>query len=201
MSVYVPEAFAEHNPARIAGLLAQHPFATLISVGVDGPQVSHLPLLAEAGPSGTLADGRLLGHLARANPHAAVLEQTPALAIFHGPHAYVSPRWTTTPSVPTWNYANVHVTGQVRICSGAAESDAILDKLTRAFEPTDGTGWTLAAAADRLDRLRTAIVAFTLDIQTLQAKFKLSQNRPADDRARIADALNDGHTALARLMR
>lgn len=199
--MYLPEAFVESDPQRIAELIHRHPFATLITVTNNAPQVSHLPLLAEAGPSGTLADGRLHGHLARANQHAAILEKAPALAIFHGPHAYVSPRWTISPTVPTWNYANVHVTGKVHICQSAAECDAILDKLTRAFEPTDGRGWTLEAAADRLDRLRTAIVAFTLDIQTLQAKFKLSQNRPAGDRERIADALNDEHSALARLMR
>lgn len=199
--MYLPESFAENDPQRIANLVRQHPFATLISVGPDGPLVSHLPLLAEPGPSGTLADGHLLGHLARANPQANLLASVPALAIFHGPHAYVSPRWYASPGVPTWNYANVHTTGKVRLCERVEDCDRILETLTRAFEPDDGSGWTLHAVADRIDQLRVAIVAFEISITGIQAKFKLSQNRPREERVDVAAALNNAHPTLADLMR
>jgi len=197
--MYLPDAFAENDPTRIAELVERHPFATLISLDGTTTIVSHLPLLAEAGPSGTLSDGRLIGHLARANPHARLLEQD-TLAIFHGPHAYISPRWYRSPGVPTWNYAAVHIRGQARALSTPAETLRTVEKLTEAFESDADSPWTPRAVSDRLEQLCSAIVAFEISITAIHAKFKLSQNRPPADQTAIRQALEQQAPALARLM-
>lgn len=111
--LYSPEAFVEADFGRLAAFLRNHAFGTLVSVREGAPMVSHLPLLfeTEAGPR-----GRLLGHLARANPHAGSLAGgEPVLVIFQGPQDYVSPSWYATEGgVPTWNYAVVHAHGVAR---------------------------------------------------------------------------------------
>ncbi len=100
--MYIPELFRESNSSVLDEFVAINSFATLISTVEDGPCVTHLPLILDR-TEGT--DGVLLGHVARANPHWQVFDgQHEALAIFHGPHAYVSPQWyNTAPAVPTWN--------------------------------------------------------------------------------------------------
>lgn len=198
--MYLPDAFAENDPQRVAALVQQYPFATLISVGQDGPMANHLPLLAEAGPSGTLADGRLIGHLARANPHSQLLPTAPALALFHGPHAYVSPRWYASPGVPTWNYAVVHIEGQASLMESPEATLAALVGLTAQFEANTEEPWTLATTEDRIAGLTHAIVAFEITITSVRAKFKLSQNRPEADRTRVREALLQDEAALAHWM-
>ncbi|HEX8912324.1 MAG TPA: FMN-binding negative transcriptional regulator [Humisphaera sp.] len=190
--MYVPPAFAESRPAVLHELIRANPFATLVSTGDAGaPVVTHLPLLLDAdrGPHGTL-----VGHVARVNEHAALIAAgRPVLAIFHGPHAYVSPRWyATSPSVPTWNYAVVHAAGTPRALSDEDDARRVLEAVTRAFEPAEG-GWTMDGLSPAYVRSMTAgIVAFEVPIDRLEGKFKLSQNRPAADRAGVVAALSAG---------
>ncbi len=191
--MYIPSAFSEARVDVLHDLIRAHPFATLVSTGDAGlPVVTHLPLLLDVtrGSSGTL-----VGHLARVNEHAALLTNgRPALAIFHGPHAYVSPRWyRTTPSVPTWNYAVVHATGVPRVLTDEADARRVLEVTTRAFEPTDG-GWTMDGLSPAYLRSMTAgIVAFEIPIDRLEGKFKLSQNRSPADHAGVVEALGAGN--------
>ena len=106
--------FAERDLAALHAFLDDNAFATLISPDPIDPHITHLPLLLERARGDF---GTLLGHMARANPHWRRLEAQPGvLAVFHGPHAYVSPSWYAAhPSVPTWNYAVVHVHGNARL--------------------------------------------------------------------------------------
>lgn len=170
-----------------ASFLDRHPFATLVNQPADEPFVSHLPLLHDPGEG---AAGRLVGHLARANPQVRALrEQSLALAIFHGPHAYVSPQWyAQQPDVPTWNYAVAHVSGRVRIREDRAWLNQLLDRMLARFE---AAGAAAAGAADlaHRERLLPGIVGLEMEIDTLQLKFKLGQNRSAEDRAGAARAL------------
>jgi transcriptional regulator len=105
VAVYIPSHFAPDDRAAVARLVHDYPFATLITPHAPEPLVTHLPLLcvADCEPHGTL-----FGHFARGNPHASVPEDAESIAIFHGPHAYVSPSWYAEPTtaVPTWNYAS-----------------------------------------------------------------------------------------------
>ena len=189
MSVYTPAHFAVDDRAAIARLMHDHPFATLLTPASPEPLISHVPLLfvPECEPHGTL-----IGHMARANPHWQSAGGAESVAIFHGPHAYVSPSWFAEPSkgVPTWNYAVVHASGTLDIIDDAVETRRVLDALVRRFEGDRKAPWAFAMAERQRDALVGAIVAFRLRIRHLAGKFKLSQNRPAGDQARIAAALD-----------
>lgn len=201
MSLYQPTHFAETDPARIAALMAAHGFATLVSVRDGAPLASHLPLLYAPGEG---PHGTLYGHLARANPHADFAPGEPVLALFHGPHAYVSPSWYATPGVPTWNYCTVHARGRVRLIPEPAAKAAVVRALTDRYDPPVAVadGPVLAPAA--WDKMLGGIVAFAIELDSLQAKFKLSQNRSPEDRQRVIAQLGqDEHPdsqALAGLM-
>jgi transcriptional regulator len=188
MSLYRPAAFASNDQAAIARLFDEHPFATLITAGTGEPQISHLPLLHESDPP---PHGSLIGHMARANPHWSHFGSGASLAIFHGPHAYVSPSWYAQPAiqVPTWNYAVVHVHGRAEIVADRAATLATLQKMVARFEGSRPAPWRLQLEGARLDAMVGAIVAFRIEIERIEAKFKLSQNRDEADRLRVASAL------------
>ncbi|MFO1317782.1 MAG: FMN-binding negative transcriptional regulator [Burkholderiales bacterium] len=188
MSLYVPAHFATDDRDAMARLMHDHPFATVITFAGGELHVSHVPLLhvAEGGPHGTL-----IGHFARANPHWRHAEGVASLVVFQGPHAYVSPSWYTAPErmVPTWNYVAVHAHGALAPIADAIEARGVLDALVERFEGGRAVPWRLTMPAPQRDAMVGAIVAFRIPIDRLEGKFKLSQNRSAEDRARVAQAL------------
>jgi transcriptional regulator len=188
MSLYTPSHFETHDRAAIARLMHEHSFATLITPVAPEPMVSHLPLLLIPGcePHGTL-----IGHFARANPHWQHAREVQSLAIFHGPHAYISPSWYGAPErmVPTWNYASVHAHGTIEIVEDEVQARGIMDALVHRFEAARAAPWTFERDKHERDALMRAIVTFRMRIRRMDAKFKLSQNRSRDDRARVIAAL------------
>jgi len=188
VSVYIPPSFAVRDGAAVARVISEFPFATLITVTQEEPQVSHVPLLHRADSS---PHGSLIGHVARANPHWQRFADGTSLALFHGPHAYVSPSWYTEPAamVPTWNYVVVHVRGRVELIPDREETLAVLRQLTERFESSRAAPWHLQLEGARLDAMVGAIVAFRMSIERIDAKFKLSQNRSIDDQRRVVEAL------------
>ena len=201
--MYVPPHFAEDDPATLHAFVERHSFALLVSQ-VDGePFATHLPLLLDraAGPHGTL-----LGHVARANPQWRTLAGQTALAVFSGPHAYVSPTWYEAANVvPTWNYTAVHASGRAELVE---ERDALLEivrRTTEVYEAGMPRPWVFDPATLFADRLLPQIVGFRLPIERLEGKFKLNQNHPAERREKVARALEErgGEDALgvAGLMR
>jgi transcriptional regulator len=176
LSIYIPRHFVGDD-ATGRQLIADFPFATLVTGGADGVQVTHLPLLLDE--SGT----RLVGHVARPNPHWQAFAGGRTVAIFHGPHAFVSRGWYRDPAdnVPTWNYAAVHVGGTPQL-AGPAETRAAVERLAARFEPA-----TLPPMReDKVARLVEHIVAFHLPIERLEVKLKMSQNKPAERAGVIA---------------
>lgn len=206
--MYAPPKFAENEPAVLREFIGRYPFAILLTAdAAHGLQISHVPVLWPAGRRRVL---RL--HLAAANPQArrlldATADDTPATVIFSGPHGYVSPTWyENRPAVPTWNYAAVHVEGRVSRLTDEAERAATLRDLTSRFEGT-GEG---AFAFDGLPEDYRAgqmkgIEAFEIAIDSVQGKFKLSQNRPREDRESVVRHLDRSDRpddrALAAFMR
>ncbi len=194
--MYLPAGFrVDHRPTLLAHAAA-HPFATVITGGSGGIGVSHLPLLVDEDR------GVLRGHLARENPQFQDLAAgAEALAIFHGPHAYVSPSvYLEQPSVPTWNYAVVHARGRARLLDEAALG-VLLEDLVARF---DATGWRFAPPEEYRRRMVGAIAGFEIPIESIEGKWKLSQNRPAEDQRRVAEWLGRGDAearAVAELMR
>jgi transcriptional regulator len=153
-------------------------------------------------------DGAIVvaGHLARANSHWRALGDAPSTAIFHGPHAYVSPTWyATAPAVPTWNYAVVHVTGPARADEGPAATEAHVAELVARFETGPGAWSPASVPGDYRGNLARAIVAFELRAERVEGKLKLGQNRSADDRRGVIERLErdggDAGRALAAMMR
>jgi transcriptional regulator len=205
MTLYLPRHFVESEPDAIRRVLDEFPFATLISV-VDGePMLSHVPILIEYAAG---QPDRAIGHLAAANPHAALLAAGSALLVFHGPSGYVSPNWYTTPaqSVPTWNYIAVHLRGNLQRIDTADGKRAIVDALSARHESTLANPWTSdKMRPDLLDKMLSAIVGFRMTVTGVDAKFKLSQNRGSADRAGVVQALeasgDPSSLALAEWMR
>ena len=204
MSLYLPGHFAARDRATTGRLVHEYPFATLVTPVAPEPFITHLPLIhvADREPHGTL-----FGHFARANPHARIPAGTESIAIFHGPHAYVSPSWYADPSgaVPTWNYAVAHVHGGIELARDAAETRAVLDLMIHRFEAGRATPWKLGLDPERLAAMVGAIVGFRIRVKRFDAKLKLSQNRTPEDRRRVAAGLDgeqyDDAAATAAWMR
>jgi transcriptional regulator len=183
--VYTPRSFAMTD-AEAVRFIHEHPFALLVGPGPDDPlSATHLPLLYRpADPPGT---AELLGHMARANPHWRALDGQSVLAVFQGPHAYISQRWYGTwPDVPTWNYVTVHAHGTLRLVPDT-DAPGIVEMLVAAMEPTSPIIGQLDAPGFR-EELR-AIVAFRITVTRLDGKQKLGQNRPAVQRRGAAAGL------------
>jgi len=205
--MYTPSHFAEADPARVAALIHDYGFATLVSAGSAGLQVTHAPVQLDRTRG---VHGTLIGHMARANPHtAALVDGAPMLAIFHGPHGYISPAWyrdenPRVPNVPTWNYAVVHVHGRVRRIDDDAQKWKIVADLAAQYEAGSPAPWNPGEQAGHAGKLG-AIVGFEIDIERIEAKSKLSQNRSVADQENVIAQLEAGThpdgRAMARLMR
>lgn len=195
--LYEPKHFkVEELPAALA-VMREHPLATLVSSGGAEPHFSHVPMV-------TLErDGevRLLGHVARANPHwRAWTDGGRVTALFHGPNGYVSPSWYhTREAVPTWNYIVVHAQGTVRVAHDSEEKEQILKALIDAHDPAYRSQWDEVLTAEFRERQKSAIVGFEISVDRLDAKFKLSQNRPPADRANVLAAVEGGAPAQREL--
>ena len=192
MALYVPSPFVVRDDAIAHRLIDEYPFATLVTPTGGEPQVTHLPLLRDGDD--------LVGHVARANPHWQAFGGADSLAIFHGPHAYVSPTWYGAPAamVPTWNFCTVHVQGRVEILDGLDDRERVLARLVTAFEGDGEASWRFELDGARRRAMLDAIVAFRLPAGRLTAKLKLSQNRSRQDRERVATALAGRDDPLAR---
>lgn len=200
--MYVPEHFNETNLERISALIKENSFGMLVTAPDGVPFVSHLPFIFDhtAGPK-----GRLLCHMARANPQWRHFSSGgEVLVVFAGPHAYVSPSWYSSPGVPTWNYAVVHLRGKPRLIEGESDLEALVERLTGVYESRMPDPWKPNLSGSRRTQLLNMIVGFEIEISEMQGKFKLSQNRPLEDQQSVADRLsqssNQAEAAVAKLM-
>ena len=191
--MYIPEPFRESDPDCLRAFMAENNFATLVSGAETGPIATHLPLRLDcsAGPQGTL-----VGHMARANPHWREFESgTLVLAIFHGPHEYISPDWQVSElALPTWNYAAVHVWARPTLIEDSQRVRQLLDDLVEANESGRPTPWANDLPLEFRSKMERAIVAFELSIERIEGKFKLSQNRPEADQQGALEGLESERT-------
>lgn len=201
--MYIPPAFAETDRSALHAFIDAHPFALLTTADPAGgpPLVTALPLIV-APTEGE--QGTLYGHLAKPNPHGAALFAAPSRVVFQGADAYISPSWYPTKkqhgkAVPTWNYQLVDVTGTAEPISDPAAMHALVTRLTDRFERDRADRWQVTDAPESyIAAMLKGITAFKLPITTLAGKWKLSQNRSAEDRQGVIDGLRaDGAEALA----
>lgn len=194
--MFVPEHFREDRTQVLHDAVRRIGFATLVTQGLEA---NHLPMLLE--------NGVLRGHVSCANP---VWKSGPgeALAIFLGPHAYVSPSWypskaETGKGVPTWNYITVHARGKIDWVQDADWLRGHVGALSEAHEAGREKPWSITdAPASYIDTMVRGIVGFELTIATLEGKYKLSQNRePADHDGARQGLLRDGRADVAELMK
>lgn len=196
--MYTPPHFREDDPDRLLAMMQAARLATLVTVGPDGPEASHLPLLVRRIPAGPGEAGfELAGHLARANGQWRRIDPArPALVIFQGPDGYVSPGWYPSKAeggrvVPTWNYVAVHATGRIRLVEDTAGLLSIVTALTEKHETGRAEPWAVTdAPADYLAANLKGIVGFVLTVERLEGKYKLSQNKSAADHAGVIAGLS-----------
>jgi transcriptional regulator len=174
--MYIPKRYEIHESHEIEAIIRNNGFATVISCHEGVPVATHLPLelASEDRPY------KLLGHFARANQHwKAIRAETEVLAIFHGPHTYISPRWYDHINVPTWNYLSVHCYGKMRFIEGP-ELRSALDRLVRHYEGDSPTGYSVEKLpAEFYSSEVKGIVGFEITVSRIEAAGKLSQNRNA----------------------
>jgi len=201
--MYVPASFAVDDPAELHSAIEKYSFATLFSAVQGNLVATHLPLLLDRskGPHGTL-----IGHVARANQQAEQAENQSVLAVFSGPHAYISPTWyESSPAVPTWNYVAVHAYGKLKIITSKEELAGMLVRMVTLYESGMPNPWQLDSKSDYIERLLPQIVGFQIEIERLEGKWKLSQNHSLSRQEKVATALqaqpDENSQAIASLMR
>jgi len=198
--MYVPGSFQEDDLCVLHAFMQANGFGLLVTVEDGLPNASHLPMLLDPtrGPKGSL-----FGHLARANPQWRSFDgKSPALAVLRGPHAYVSPRWYSRPrNVPTWDYVAVHARGAPRVIESRDVARNLLGRTMTFYESAFPELRRFdSIPADCAEALLDAVVAFELPITRVVGARKLSQNKGAADRARIAEGLRaTGDAAAARV--
>ena len=200
--MYNPAHFTETDKAQIEALMAAHPLAALVAMTAQGLDANHLPLLRDG--------AGLLGHVALANPlHEQIPDGAPVLAIFRAGQGYVSPNWypskaETHKAVPTWNYQVVHVHGRLTWSHAEKDKRRAVALLTAHHEKAvnGAAAWKMGdAPADFLADLLGKIVAFRIEVDRIEAKSKLNQNRSAADIASVAEGLaGQGNTLLSAAM-
>jgi transcriptional regulator len=201
--MYVNPLYAERELPVLHEMIEAAPFGLLVLSVEDRPLAAHIPfvLRRDEGDRGTL-----WAHVARIDPLARHLaDGHEALAIFSGPRAYVSPRWYRGGGLPTYNFLAVHAHGRPRLLEGRDTVLTYLAELVDVHEQHLPPAWSLVSAADdHVAELLPHIVAFTLEIDSIQGKRKLSQNKSAEDRDGVIDGLRerggDDDRAIAEAM-
>ncbi len=203
--MYTPVSFVEARPEVVAAFLVAHPMAQLVTMTEDGLVATPLPMLYEPDADGL---GSLVGHVARGNRQWVQSSlDVEALAIFTGVNAYVSPNWYPSKAehgkvVPTWNYETVHIRGRFIVHDDTDWKRALVTRLTEHHESRFAAPWAVTdAPPDYIETMLKAIVGIELQITSIQAKRKLSQNRPEPDIAGTIAGLSEAGGESARVRR
>lgn len=200
--MYVPAHFNEDRVDILHGLIRATGLATLVSMTADGLIASHAPLMLDPDPA---PYGTLIGHLAKANPHARAADAgVQTLVIFQGTDGYITPSYYAAKKehgkvVPTWNYAAVHAYGTLEAFDDPDRLLGVVTRLTRMNETPRALPWAVGdAPEDFVQGMLRGIVGISLPIVRLEGKVKMSQNRPAADISGVVEGLRqDGRDELA----
>ena len=195
--MYMPDLFAVNERQTQIDFIRTTGWGYLTGVIDDEPYVTHLPFLVTGGTG----EEKLVAHMARANPHwESFANGKPQLVVFPGPHTYITPSWyNTDKAVPTWNYTTAHVYGTPVVIDNPQTVYAGQQDLVNHYEEQFDMPWRMEDMdTSFIDGMLRAIVSFEILIERIQCKFKLNQNRPAEDQQRVVDALESSTDANAK---
>ena len=202
--MYLPKHFEETRIDALHRLVREYPLGTLGTLAGDQLEANHIPFLLQPDPP---PNGTLQGHIARANPlWRQLAPDARALVIFQGPQTFISPSWYSSKSetgkvVPTWNYAVVHARGRIRVMDDPGWVRAHVEELTNRHEGRRPAPWKVTdAPSDFIQTMVRSVVGIEIALEQLQGKWKVSQNRPAKDRAGVVDGLRREGTEAASAM-
>ena len=195
--MYIPEIFNETDKSKIIDLIESYSFGTLITFADYKPVANHIPFLVERN-----SKLKLIGHVAKSNEQWKHFEKNKTvLAVFQGPNSYISPSWYESAGVPTWNYAAVHIYGEPKIVCDRSFLTNVVNKLTEKHEKYYEVPWS----PEYRDNFLDSIVGFEIEVDEIQAKYKLSQNRSKNDRKNIILKLenngSENSLGVAKLMK
>ena len=198
--MYIPSHFQIQDEDVIYDIIENNSFATLFSQHNGNPFATHLPLTFDKNKE------YLYGHFARPNPQWNDIENQDVLAIFHGPHCYISPSWyETNIAVPTWNYVAVHVYGRVKIVDNEQELMNSLRDMVLKYEEPNSSYKLDQVDSKYLESMTKGIVGFKIKINKIEGKAKLSQNHPVERQKLIIQRLeqitNEDSQKIASLIK
>jgi transcriptional regulator len=202
--VYIPASFRVDDLPTLHSFMDRYSFATLCSSTNGELEATHLPLLLDRNIA---RHGRLVGHMARPNGQWKRAAGSQVMAIFAGPHAYISPTWyESNETVPTWNYAAVHAYGVLRLIEDESRLREIVRRTVDVYERSKPRPWSMDLAPSQfLDKMLLGIVGFEIEIDRLEGKWKLNQNHPVERREKVIRALGatgrPDEAAVAEMMR
>ncbi len=197
--MYIPKLYREEDRPEIVAFLRANDFPTLVTYDGERPVATHLPVEVLERQDGLT----VWGHMARANPQWKTFSDQEALLIFQGPHTYISARWYNHVNVPTWDYMMVHLYGKVRAVEGD-ELYRLLSGLVKKHEPH--SSYRLESLPqDFVEKEMKGVTGFSMDVERIDASYKLSQNRNDEDYANVVRQLekrqDDYSHAIASAMR
>lgn len=193
--MYQPKHFKENDTFIIKEIIEQFDFATLIITINNSTEISHIPMIINQDNT------FLYGHIAIANPLSKIIdnsEDISAAVIFQGKHGYVSNSYYINPddNVPTWNYVAIHALGKISLIKDKTKISDILDTQFAKYETTD-INWE----NPRINKLLSGIYGIKIEIEKIDAKFKLSQNKNREEQISIINNLRKNNsTELADFM-
>jgi transcriptional regulator len=186
--VYIPKSFSEEDKEKLYSIIEQYSFAILFSQNDGIPYATHLPFMIDAGRG---ESGTLIAHFAKANKHWRMLdEKQQVLVVFQGPHSYITPHWYKhKETVPTWNYAAIHVYGKPKLIHEPKRLREMVTRLTHLHEDqTDGT-WDRSNIESSMEINLKAIVGLEIPVERMEGKYKFNQNRSAEDQKGVMTAM------------
>ena len=193
--MYIPDRFNNENMAAVKDFISHNGFGILIHQGNQKLQGTHVPMLLAKNEKG---NDILTGHLSRANPQwKHFKDNDQIMAIFMGPHSYISSSWYQKESVPTWNYIAVHIYGKIKLVEGEALIDD-MRKLVDKYEKNSINPVVLDKLSPKTMKMVSGVVGFQIEIKEIQAAFKLSQNRDETDYENIIKELENSDDYKAK---
>ncbi len=185
--MYTPKEYEVTDRAKLFEFMQDNSFGILFSHTGDEPMATHLPFIID-GAAGE--QGLIMGHMAKANRQWRYADGQQVLVVFHGPHTYVSPTWyQADDTVPTWDYVAVHATGVFKALQDRSDSEEAVTRLTAQHEASQPQPWQMDYTTAYANQRLKQIVAFQIDITSLQGKWKLNQNHPEERRRRVSKKL------------